>query len=124
MKEKDRKENSNIFILTGISIIISATIFIYFLGSLVRNDYLIHYAIDSIIGIISLIFMVKNLITKHKMIKKYTKKKFFIAMDILSILLSLMIKIFIPIAFDFTLVILLISYFVSKKSFDQLLASK
>lgn len=104
----------------GISIVISGTLFVYFLAAIFHRNFLINFSVDAIVGALALAILLNNGINKHKMLKSYTNKAYFKMMDILSLALSILLKLFWNIPFDFTLVILFLAYILSKKEFEKL----
>lgn len=104
--------------LSGLTIIMSGTLFIYFIWAVFNNKFLINFSIDAIVGALALVFLVKNIIMKYKIIEKYTNSKEFKFLDISSIALCFLIKWAFMIPFDFSMVILLISYYITKNRFN------
>ena len=119
-KKKNKEADSAKFTMYGISIVISGTLFVYFLAAIFHRNFLVNFCVDAIVGALALAILLNNEINKHKMVKMYTTNRYFKMMDILSLALSILLKLFWNIAFDFTLLILFLAYILSKKEFEKL----
>ena len=121
-KNKEEIENDKIkFMMTGTTIIMTGTIFIYFLWAVINNRFLVNFSVDALVGTVALVFLAKNMVVKYRMIEKYTKASYYKIFDVVSLLLCLLVKIVLKIPFDFSLIILLLSYYISKKRFNKIL---
>ncbi|MDO5026652.1 MAG: hypothetical protein Q4E50_02345 [Tissierellia bacterium] len=120
-KETTRVENQAKFIMSGLTIVMMATLFIYYLGAVIRDRYLVSFSFDSIVGVLAFIIMIKNFSIKYKLLAKCEVKKEFILIDLTSLLLCILIKVSFNLAFDLSLPILVIAYFASKKKFEKFL---
>lgn len=122
INEKEMADDKGKFLMSGLTIIMMGTLFIYFLWSVINGRYIVNFSVDSIVGVISFVILIKNIKCKYDVLKKYHESlnnyKF---IDIASFLICLFIKIIIQMPFDFSLIILLASYYISKNKFYQTL---
>ena len=118
-----RKEYEEKFTMTGLMIVMSGTMVLFFLRALLAGIYLINFSVDGIVGVIGLVILVTNLQVKYRMIHSCTKSRDFLYMDVSSFLLSFLLKLMLPPNLDFTLVVLLVAYFVEKNKFSKILYS-
>lgn len=117
---KEISEDKTKISLTGLTIIMMGTLFIYFLWAVLNSNFLINFSIDAIVGVIAFVLLVRNLKLKYKTIKKYTNEKQFMILDIISFILCFLIKIVVKVPFDFSLIILLISHYATKQIFNKI----
>ena len=119
-KNTDRQinEDKGKFLMASLTIIMTGPLFIYFLWSVINAKYIINFSVDAIVGAISFVILIRNLKLKYNILKKYNELlnnyKF---IDLSSFVICLFIKIFVKIPFDFSLVILLCSYYITKNKF-------
>lgn len=111
----------NAFILCGITITICATLVFFFINAMIRQNYLVNFSVDAIVGVIAAVFLIRNLQIKYGLQKKYGVLKYGILMDLIAVLLSFLLKLWLPSGLDFTLFIFMISYFAQKRQFDTAL---
>lgn len=109
------------YIMSGIVIIMTCTLLIFFLTAILTENFVINFSIDAIVGALAILFLVRNLKIKYKLLKKYTNPLNYLYFDVASIVLCIVLKIFMPASFDYSLVILFIAYYASKKKFDKAL---
>lgn len=107
------------FVVSGLTIVMTATIVIYFLMAVVNKNYLINFTLDSLVGVIALVILIRMMMAKYKLVKEYDGVKDYLLLDLLSILLCILIKIAFKSPFDLSLLILVITYFISKKKFEK-----
>lgn len=119
IQHKNFEEDKGKFIMSGLTIVMMATLVIYFIGAMIRKDYLVSFSIDLIVAAIALAMLLRNLVIKYKILKNYGSVNDFALLDFFSILLCIMIKIAFKIPFDLSLPILVMSYFISKKKFEN-----
>lgn len=117
--KKSKEDYKAKFIMSGLTIVMMATLVVYYIGAVINKRFLISFSIDSIVGVVAFGFLLRNLSIKYKVIKEFTSPKEFIILDVLSILLCIMIKFAFEIPFDISLPILVISYYISKKKFEK-----
>lgn len=116
--EKEILEDKGKFLMASLTIIMMGTLFVYFLWACIKGKYIINFSVDAIVGAISFVILVKNLKCKYDVLKKheqYLNNYKFI--DLSSFVICIFIKIFVNIPFDFSLLILLIAYYLSKNKF-------
>lgn len=110
------------FIMSGIVIVMTGTLILFFLMAVLTEKFLFKTIwIDGIVGALAIVFFYRNMKIKYKTIKRYTDSKDFLYLDIASIVLSILLKMWLPVSFDFSLIILFIAHYVSKKKFDKIL---
>lgn len=120
IKEGKFREDFSKLSLTGLTIIMSATLVIYFLWALISGRYLVNFTIDSLVGVVAFVFMLRFFKVKYSIIKKYTRTREFVLIDFLSILLCFLVKAAVKLPFDFSLPILLVSHYVTKNLFKKI----
>ncbi|MCK6130732.1 hypothetical protein [Parvimonas micra] len=106
--------------LTGLTIIMMGTLFIYFLWAVINSKFLVNFSIDALVGVVALVILIRNLKIKYSIIKKYTSEKQFMILDLVAFALCLLIKVVVQIPFDFSLIILLISHYATKQIFNKM----
>lgn len=114
-------ESISKYIMSGISVIISGTLFVYFIYAVVYSRYLIHFSIDAIVGVVALVFLVRNLQAKNNLVLSYKKDNSFLIIDLVSLGLCVLLKLFLKIPFDFSLFILFGTYLLNKWRFEKLI---
>lgn len=116
-----KKEYVEKFTMTGLMIVMSGTMVLFFLRAILAGVYFINFSVDAIVGVIGLIILVVNFRAKYRMINSCTTSKDFLLMDISSLALSALLKMWMPPNFDLTLMILLLAYFIEKQKFKKML---
>ena len=114
---KEMSEDKSKISLTGLTIIMMGTLFIYFLWAVINSKFLVNFSIDALVGVVALVILIRNLKVKYSVIKKYTSEKQFM---ILAFVLCFLIKVVVKIPFDFSLIILLISHYATKRIFNKM----
>lgn len=123
IKEQTMRDDRNTFTISGIMIIMMATLFIFFLAAVIRNDYVVKFWVDAIVGSVALVLLVRNLHVKYCIVRGYTEVDWFRTLDILALIGCGLLKIAFPPYMDFTLVILLIAFVVQKKKLEKIMKS-
>ncbi len=108
------------YTLSGIMIIMMGTIFIYFLASIVTQNFLVAFWLDGLVASIGLVLLIRNLLLKYRLIQKYTEINRFLFMDIASFIVCIFIKFTNPTGMDFTLIVLVVVYFLTKRMFNEM----
>ncbi len=116
--EKNYEEK---FTMTGLMIIMTGTMVLFFLRAVMAGVYFINFSVDSIVGAIGAVILLANLRVKYRMLKNCTGTRDFIYLDGSSFLLSILLKMALPPNLDFTLVVLIVAYYVEKKKFKKIL---
>lgn len=117
---KEMSEDKSKISLTGLTIIMMGTLFIYFLWAVINSKFLVNFSIDALVGVVALVILIRNLKVKYSMIKKYTSEKQFMILDLVTFVLCFLIKVVVKIPFDFSLIILLISHYATKQIFNKI----
>ena len=118
--QKEMSEDKSKISLTGLTIIMMGTLFIYFLWAVINSKFLVNFSIDALVGVVALVILVRNLKIKYDTIKKYTSEKQFMILDVIAFTLCFLIKVVVKIPFDFSLIILLISHYSTKRIFNKI----
>lgn len=120
LKQKDL----NKYEMSGILLTMCIYIVLLFVKELIGNHYLINYYIDLLVAVIMLCISIKQLLNQRKLIKRYQVSIQPFALEISSIVISLLISIvFYNSPFDITFVILVIAFFTSKKMYSKSLSN-
>lgn len=121
---KEMAEDKAKVSLTGLTIIMMGTLFIYFLWAVINSKFLVNFSIDALVGVVAFVILVRNLKLKYDVIKKYTSEKQFMILDFVAFVLCFLIKVVIQIPFDFSLIILLLSHYATKQIFNKIIEKK
>ena len=84
---KEMAEDKAKVSLTGLTIIMMGTLFIYFLWAVINSKFLVNFSIDSLVGVVAFVILVRNLKLKYDVIKKYTSEKQFMILDFVAFVL-------------------------------------
>ena len=117
---KEMAEDKAKVSLTGLTIIMMGTLFIYFLWAVINSKFLVNFSIDALVGVVAFVILVRNLKLKYDIIKKYTSEKQFMILDFVAFVLCFLIKVLVQIPFDFSLIILLLSHYATKQIFNKI----
>ena len=117
---KEMSEDKSKISLTGLTIIMMGTLFIYFLWAVINSKFLVNFSIDALVGVVALVILIRNLKVKYSVIKKYTSEKQFMILDLVAFVLCFLMKVVVKIPFDFSLIILLISHYATKQIFNKI----
>lgn len=117
---KEMAEDKAKVSLTGLTIIMMGTLFIYFLWAVINSKFLVNFSIDALVGVVAFVILVRNLKLKYDIIKKYTSEKQFMILDFVAFVLCFLIKVVVQIPFDFSLIILLLSHYATKQIFNKI----
>lgn len=121
---KEMAEDKAKVSLTGLTIIMMGTLFIYFLWAVINSKFLVNFSVDSLVGVVAFVILVRNLKLKYDIIKKYTSEKQFMILDFVAFVLCFLIKVVVQIPFDFSLIILLLSHYATKQIFNKIIEKK
>ena len=121
---KEMAEDKAKVSLTGLTIIMMGTLFIYFLWAVINSKFLVNFSIDSLVGVVAFVILVRNLKLKYDIIKKNTSEKQFMILDFVAFVLCFLIKVVVQIPFDFSLIILLLSHYATKQIFNKIIEKK
>lgn len=117
---KEIAEDKSKISLTGLTIIMMGTLFIYFLWAVINSKFLVNFSIDALVGVVAIVILIRNLKVKYSIIKKYTSEKQFMILDLVAFTLCFLIKVVVKVPFDFSLIILLISHYATKQIFNKI----
>lgn len=121
---KEMAEDKAKVSLTGLTIIMMGTLFIYFLWAVINSKFLVNFSVDALVGVVAFVILVRNLKLKYDIIKKYTSEKQFMILDFVAFVLCFLIKVVVQIPFDFSLIILLLSHYATKQIFNKIIEKK
>ena len=121
---KEMSEDKSKISLTGLTIIMMGTLFIYFLWAVINSKFLVNFSIDALVGVVAIVILIRNLKVKYSVIKKYTSEKQFMILDLVTFVLCFLIKVVVKIPFDFSLIILLVSHYATKQIFNKIIEKK
>lgn len=121
MVEQVVQSDKGKFVMSGIVIVMTGTLLVFFLVAILTGKFLFNIWVDGIVGALSIVFLYRNMKIKYRLIKRYTASRDYLYLDIASFVLCFLLKIWLPVSFDFSLIILFIAHFVSKKKFDKML---
>ena len=121
---KEMAEDKAKVSLTGLTIIMMGTLFIYFLWAVINSKFLVNFSIDALVGVVAFVILVRNLKLKYDVIKKYTSEKQFMILDFVAFVLCFLIKVVVQLPFDFSLIILLLSHYATKQIFNKIIEKK
>jgi hypothetical protein len=111
------------FRLASMSSIIAETLLIFFLRAIFFSQYVINFSMDAIAGAVFAVVLASQMIIKYRLLKTFANASTYAWMDILSLALCLLLKMWLPMEFDFSLIILLINYYLQKKKFFEALTA-
>lgn len=115
------KDEETQYMMTGISMVITGTLFLFFLAAVLRQKFLINFSVDAIVGAIALAIFIRNILLKYKLIHRYTNEQTYLYMDVFTFIFCIVVKMVFPPNLDFSLIILFIDYLFSKRRFHALL---
>jgi len=95
------------------------TLVLFFAKAMWEGEYFINFSVDAIVGTIALVVAASQYRIKYSVITKFTRSWDYILMDVLSVLLCLLLKVWLPASLDFSLFVLLMNYFLQKKRFEE-----
>lgn len=116
MKKKLCQQDYEKVIISSIWIVFTLSMLLFFLNNLITGKYLINYWLDALIGCVAGAIAFQNYRIKHRIIKRYNFKKIYKYLDIVTVLACVFIKIISKSNFDITYLLLVISFFVTKKN--------
>ena len=120
-KEDYLKEERAKFQLSGIVIVVTGTLILFFLRAILAQKFLINFSVDALVGAVALVFFYRNMKMKLKLLKSYASAKDYIYLDVASFVLCLLLKMWMPPTFDISLIVLMISYYIQRRIFDKYL---
>lgn len=104
--------------LCSLVIIMTGTLFIYFLNAVLRQNYLVNFSIDAIVGSLALVLLIRNEWLKFRLTKFYTQSRDYLMIDILALVFCFLLKLMIA-HMDVSLLVLLAVYYFSKRKWTH-----
>ena len=83
--------------ICNMMLVMSVTLTLFFLKAVLFSSYVVNFSVDAIVGCAAFVFSFINIRTKYRTLKRYDLVRDFIYLDILSLLLCVLFKIFFPI---------------------------
>lgn len=124
IKEQIKRDDQSKFTIAGIVIIMMATLFLFFLRAVLFKKFLINFSIDAIVGAIALVLLGRNLHIKYRVLDRYLDShRWYLCIDVASFILCALLKFAFSPMFDFSLIILFISFVLQKKKLEKTLQS-
>ena len=105
--------------ICNMMLVMSVTLTLFFLKAVLFSSYVVNFSVDAIVGCLAFVFSFINVRTKYRTLKRYNLVRDFIYLDGLSLLLCILFKMFFPVQVDFSLIILLVDYYLCKKRFKE-----
>lgn len=121
--QKQKEEAKSQYVICSIMIMISATLVFFFAAAVLRQIYFISFSVDAIVGVAALFILIRNMQVKYQLVSLYTDIRYYVTMDLTSMVLCLLLKIILPPNVDVSLVVLMFSYYMQKQRFDRQLGS-
>lgn len=119
MKEKLKQQDYEKLTISGIWLVFSVCLLLLFFKNLITETYLINFSIDLIAAAVAAVLAVRNYQVRWHVIKQSEKKSFYLGMDIITLALCVVVKVFAQGNFDVSYLLLVISYFVSKQRYRK-----
>lgn len=119
MKEKLKQQDYEKLTISGIWLVFSVCLLLLFFKNLITETYLINFSIDLIAAAVAAVLAVRNYQVRWHIIKQSEKKSFYLGMDIITLALCVVVKVFAQGNFDVSYLLLVISYFVSKQGYRK-----
>lgn len=113
-------EDEGKFRISGMIMMISATLVCLFIRSCILNTYLINFSVDAIIGVLAFAMLLLNLSTSMQTVGLYGSTKDFWMLDIAAVVMWFLLLILFP-AFDTSLLLFLITYFIERKKLKRMM---
>ncbi len=127
MKEKLCRQDYEKFVISSIWTVFTVSIVLLFLNNLVTGRYLLTYWADAAVGCIAGAVAIQNYRVRHRIVKRYQLGSLYLRLDLVTLGACVFIKLVSRSNFDITYLLLVISFFVSKKNaspqFEQILSS-
>ena len=105
--------------ICNMMLVMSVTLTLFFLKAVLFSSYVVNFSVDAIVGCLAFVFSFINVRTKYRTLKRYNLVRDFIYLDRLSLLLCILFKMFFPVQVDFSLIILLVDYYLCKNKEGQ-----
>lgn len=123
IKEMSIKQDLNKFLISGMVIVMTGTILLYFLTAIVTQKFVIMFSVDALVASAALVLCIRNFLLKYKLLNRYVNKNIYIGTDVAGFILCICFKMMLPTYIDLSLVILFAVHFLQKKRFEKALNS-
>ena len=117
-KEDKKASLSSQLVLCSLMIMMTGTMLVYFFNAILRQNYVINFSIDAIVGSIALVLFVRNELLKYRLTKIYLNTKDYFLFDLIALVLCILLKIMIA-HFDVSLIVFIAIYFFSKRRWTK-----
>ena len=94
--------------ICNMMLVMSVTLTLFFLKAVLFSSYVVNFSVDAIVGCAALVFSLINVRTKYRTLRRYDLVRDFVYLDVLSLILCILFKMFFPVQVDFSLIILFI----------------
>lgn len=118
IKEDKKASLSSQLVLCSLMIMMTGTMLVYFFNAILRQNYVINFSIDAIVGSIALVLFVRNELLKYRLTKIYLNTKDYFLFDLIALVLCILLKIMIA-HFDVSLIVFIAIYFFSKRRWTK-----
>lgn len=115
MKKKLRNQDYEKFQIGSIWSVFAVCIVLFFFKNLLMQSFLVNYIVDVLVACIAGAIAFQNYLNKQRIIKRYGFGNFYMQMDMASLIACIFIKVISPGNFDITYLILVITFFITKK---------
>ena len=119
LKETLKSEEITKFTISSAISVIAYMTFLFFFKAVISQNFMISFSVDAIVGAGAILFLFRNYRLRHKLYKRYIPGNQFLYMDASVGLVCLLIKTWLPLYVDFTLIVLLIDYFITRNKFQK-----
>lgn len=93
MVEQGVQSDKGKFVMSGIVIVMTGTLLVFFLVAILTGKFLFNIWVDGIVGALSIVFLYRNMKIKYRLVKRYTASRDYLYLDIASFVLCFLLKI-------------------------------
>lgn len=115
MKKKIRNQDYEKFSIASIWVVFAFCIVLFFLKSLLLQQFVIHYIVDVAVACVAGAFALKNYMIRSRIIRRYQFGSFYTRIDVITLIACVFIKVISESNIDITYLMLVIAFFVTKK---------
>ena len=119
MREKLLRQNYEKMTISGIWLVFSVCILLLFFKNLLTEHYLINFSVDLIAAAIALVLAFRNYQVRWHVIAHSAYKSVYLAIDIVTLVLCIIVKLLVSGNFDVSYLLLVIAYFVTKRRYRK-----
>lgn len=87
--------------ICNMMLVMSVTLTLFFLKAVLFSSYVVNFSVDAIVGCAALVFSLINVRTKYRTLRRYDLVRDFVYLDVLSLILCILFKMFFPVQVDF-----------------------